>query len=113
MVLLTLNKNISDCELSCLGKADEDCTKREKVLEDPYGGFNILKEGDSEERTLENSIKSCLPRLLPSVPINDKNQPASNSGSTSKRKKSTVIVVAVQRKPYDGDEMSELCKYSL
>uniref|UniRef100_A0A5B7C3L7 Protein ENHANCED DISEASE RESISTANCE 2 C-terminal domain-containing protein n=1 Tax=Davidia involucrata TaxID=16924 RepID=A0A5B7C3L7_DAVIN len=105
-----LGKSAQGYELSCIVKADEICDKG-KILEDPYGSSNILKEGlhDSWERTSENSLKYCLPRLYPSVNVDDKNQPPSSPGPTSKRKKSKVIMVALKRKPYDGDEMSEFC----
>lgn len=69
-----------------------------KVLDGPYGSFNDLKEGlqDSEEKIQESNFKSRLPRLLPSVSFNDKNQssasPLSSLGSplSSLGKKSTV-----------------------
>ncbi|KAA8532934.1 hypothetical protein F0562_032949 [Nyssa sinensis] len=106
-----LGKSVQGYEFSCIMKADEVCNTKEKILEDPNGSSNILKEGlhDSEERTSENSLKYCLPRLCPALNVDDKNQPPSSPGPTSKRKKSKVIMVALKRKPNDGDEMSEFC----
>ncbi|XP_059648804.1 uncharacterized protein LOC132294822 [Cornus florida] len=106
-----LGKSSQGHELPCSMKSDEVCTNRKKVLDDHCGSFNSLKVNlhDSEERSQENYLKSCLPRLLPLVDANDINQSPSSPGSTSKRKKSTVIMLAVKRKSCDGDEMTEFC----
>ncbi|KAF8369421.1 hypothetical protein HHK36_032566 [Tetracentron sinense] len=98
-------------ELSSLGKADEDCIKRKKVLDDSYGRYNGLKEdrNDSEDKTQETSLKSHIPRLVPSVSFNDKNQPPSSPGRLSQKKKSTVIRLSFKRKSYDQDETTEFC----
>ncbi|XP_043687096.1 uncharacterized protein LOC122638277 [Telopea speciosissima] len=98
-------------ELSYLGKANEVCTKRQKVLDDPYGSFNGLKEDrqDSEEKSQESTLKSCLPRLVPAVGFNDKNQLPASPSAQSQKKKSTVIRVSFKRKSCDGDEMTEFC----
>ncbi|XP_010258222.1 PREDICTED: uncharacterized protein LOC104598041 isoform X2 [Nelumbo nucifera] len=96
-------------ELSCLGKADEACTKMKKVLDKPYASFNGLKEDrhDSEEKTQESTLKSCLPRLGPSVNFNDMNQPPSSP--LPQWKKSTVIRLSFKQKSYDGEEISGIC----
>ncbi|XP_042500236.1 uncharacterized protein LOC122078348 [Macadamia integrifolia] len=98
-------------ELSYLGKANEVCMKRKKVLDDPYGSFNGLKEDkqDSEEKSQENNLKSCLPRLVPTFSFNDKNQPPASPVAQSQKKKSTVIRLSFKRKSCDGDEMIEFC----
>lgn len=97
-------------DLSCLTKADEVCPKRKKVLEDSYVSFKGLKEGkrDSVEKIQESNLKSCLPRMLPSVSTNEKNQPLCSP--PPQRKKSTVIMLSLKRKSCDGDESTELCK---
>ncbi|KAK9276621.1 hypothetical protein L1049_006157 [Liquidambar formosana] len=97
-------------EVSCLAKTDEVCNKRKKVVDDPYENCNGLKECkyDSEEKTQESNLKSCLPRLLPSVSFNEKNPP-SLSPSSSHRKKSAVIKLSLKRKSCDGDETTEFC----
>ncbi|XP_042496143.1 uncharacterized protein LOC122075251 isoform X1 [Macadamia integrifolia] len=98
-------------ELSYLGKANGVCTKRKKVLDDPCGSFNGLKDDkqDSEEKTQESTLKSCLPRLVTAVSFNDKNQPPLSPGPQSQRKKSTVVRLSFRRKSYDGDEMTQFC----
>ncbi|KAF8389774.1 hypothetical protein HHK36_024293 [Tetracentron sinense] len=96
-------------ELSCLGKSDEVCTKRKKVLDDSYGSFNGLKEDINhlEDKTQESTLKSCLPRLVPSASFNEKNQPPLSPGQPSQKKKSTVIRLSYMRKSYDRDETIE------
>ncbi|XP_026404739.1 uncharacterized protein LOC113299854 isoform X2 [Papaver somniferum] len=95
-------------DFSCLGKADDVCIKNIKVLQDAYGSFNGRKEDrhDFEDKTQESTLKSCLPRLPPSVNINDKNQPSSPQ---SQRRKSTVIRLSFKRTSYEGDEATEFC----
>lgn len=58
----------------------------------------------SSEKTQENNLKSCIPRLLPSVSFNDKNQSVS-----SPRKQSTLIMLSYKRKSIDGNEKTEFC----
>ncbi|EXC20043.1 hypothetical protein L484_015721 [Morus notabilis] len=58
----------------------------------------------SSEKTQENNLKSCMPRLLPSVSFNDKNQSVS-----SPRKQSTLIMLSYKRKSIDGNEKTEFC----
>ncbi|KAI3995459.1 hypothetical protein MKX01_006681 [Papaver californicum] len=95
-------------DFSCLGKADDVGIKNIKVLQDAYGSFNGRKEDrhDFEDKTQESTLKSCLPRLPPSVNINDKNQPSSPQ---SQRRKSTVIRLSFKRTSYEGDEATEFC----
>ncbi|KAJ4973504.1 hypothetical protein NE237_006678 [Protea cynaroides] len=96
-------------ELSYLGKANGVYTKRKKLLDGPYGSLACLEEDklDSEEKTQESTLKSCLPRLAHTVSFNDKNQPPSSPGPQSQRKKSTVVRLSFKKKAYAGDEMTE------
>ncbi|KAF8399539.1 hypothetical protein HHK36_015406 [Tetracentron sinense] len=97
--------------LTSLGKADEVCTKRKKVLDDSHGSFNGLKEDrhNSEEKTQEITLKSCLPRLISSVSFNDRIQQPSSPGTPFQRKKSAIFRLSFKRKSCDGDEKTELC----
>lgn len=107
--------NILACELSCLGKNDEVCSKRKKALDHPYGSFKGLKDArrDSDEKTRENSLKSSLPRMLSSVSFNDKILNASNMGANSQRKPSAIFRLSFKRRSScDREETVEHCKHS-
>lgn len=56
----------------------------------------------SADKTQENNLKTCIPRLLPSVNknVNDVSSP---------RKQSTLIMLSYKRKSLDGDEKTEIC----
>lgn len=93
------------------GKADEIksratgaefCTKRKKVLDDPYGSFNGRKEDrqDTGIKTLQTTV-SCLPRLVPTVSFNDK--------TLLPQRKSAVIRMSFKRKSHDREEATEFC----
>lgn len=110
LVLILLNY-----ELSCLGKGDEVCSKRKKILDHPYGSFKGLKDAgrDSDEKTRENSLKSSLPRMLSSVSFNDKILNASNMGANSQRRPSAVFRLSFKRRSScDREETVEHCKHS-
>lgn len=98
--------NTKGYELSRLGKADDVCSKRKKILDHSFGSFKGLKEDkcDSEE----NTLKSGLPRLVPSVSFNDKIL-NSTMGPQSQRKKSAVLRLSFKRRSCDGEETTEHC----
>ncbi|KAK9271539.1 hypothetical protein L1049_001899 [Liquidambar formosana] len=112
-------------ELSCLGKADEGCNKRKKILDHSYGSFkghkedrrnsvekrrnSVEKTRNSVEKTQENALKSGLPRLVPSVSFNDKILNPPNPGPQSQRKKSAVFRLSFKRKSCDGEETTQHC----
>lgn len=98
-------------EPSCLGKADEFCSKRKKKLDRAYVSFNGLKEDlhDSEDKPQETVLKDGLPQLVPSVSFNDKIINASSCGPQSQRRKSTVIRLSLKRTSVDGEETNEFC----
>ncbi|XP_058009450.1 uncharacterized protein LOC110663730 isoform X2 [Hevea brasiliensis] len=85
-------------ELSLSGKTEEN---RMKKLLDTYGSFKSSKD---VRHSQENTIKSGLPRLFPSVSFNDKVLNAS-----AQQKKLGVFKLSFKRKSCDGDEMSEHC----
>ncbi|XP_021905235.1 uncharacterized protein LOC110820134 [Carica papaya] len=93
-------------ELSRLGKADQACNNRKKVLDHSYGSFKGVKEDrcDSEEK----AVRSSLSRLMPSLSFNDKvlNSPR---GPQSQRKKSAVYRLSFKRRSCDGEETIEHC----
>lgn len=105
--------NTQRYDFSCLGKGDEACSKRKNIL-DHYGSFKGLKEArrDSDEKTRENSLKSGLPRMLPSVSFNDKILNASSLGSNAQRRPSTVFRLSFKRRSCDREETVEHCKHS-
>ncbi|OVA08823.1 protein of unknown function DUF1336 [Macleaya cordata] len=73
-------------EFSCLAKADEVYLKEDK------------------HDSVENTSKSCVRRLAPSVSFNDKNLLQSGSGPLSQRKKSAVLRLSFKRTSYEPDE---------
>ncbi|KAF2299407.1 hypothetical protein GH714_031853 [Hevea brasiliensis] len=85
-------------EISLSGKTEEN---RMKKLLDTYGSFKSSKD---VRHSQENTIKSGLPRLFPSVSFNDKVLNAS-----AQQKKLGVFKLSFKRKSCDGDEMSEHC----
>ncbi|KAF9623494.1 hypothetical protein IFM89_003110 [Coptis chinensis] len=94
--------------LSRLGKVDEICSKSKKALQDSFRSFKLKEDKhDPEEKNHENTLKSCLPRLVPAVSFNDKNLPPSSPNAP--RKKSAVYRVSFKRKSYDGEEATEFC----
>lgn len=68
---------------------------------------------DGGKNGKDNETNGSLPQLVPSANVNDKNQPPSSAGSVSTRRNSEVIMLGVKRKPYDGDEPNEFCKYKV
>ncbi|KAK2655761.1 hypothetical protein Ddye_008813 [Dipteronia dyeriana] len=92
-------------DLSHLGKVDEIYSKRKKLI-DHYGSFKGLREGrrDSEE----NTLKSGLARLVPSVSFNDKILNSATFGPQL-RKKSAVYRLSFKRRSCDGEETTEQC----
>lgn len=102
----TIGESTRDNDVLSL-KDDEVCTTRKKLLDDPYSPKQ--REQDSEERSAAQNLKSCLPHLLTSVDVNDKNQLPSSPASISKRKKSSVVMLAVKRKPHEEDETIGFC----
>ncbi|XXG44419.1 hypothetical protein AAC387_Pa01g4229 [Persea americana] len=108
-------------ELCCLGKVDEMKSRatgpeagirRKKVLDDPYGSFNGLKEDmhDTQTKAPDNTLKqmtaSCRPRLVSTVSFNDKSLPSS-PGAQSQRMKPAVIRMSFKRKSYERDEATD------
>lgn len=89
-------------EVSRLGKADE--SRRKKLLGNSYGSFKGLREDRRDSQ--ENTLKSGLPRLVPSVSFNDKIL----TGSAPK-KKLAVFRLSFKRKSSDGEETTQHCKY--
>lgn len=115
----------SGYELCCLGKVDEMKSRatgpeagirRKKVLDDPYGSFNGLKEDmhDTQTKAPDNTLKqmtaSCRPRLVSTVSFNDKSLPSS-PGAQSQRMKPAVIRMSFKRKSYERDEATDFRKY--
>lgn len=102
--------NTQGYDLSRLGKADEICNKRKRLLDHPYGSFKGFKEDKRDE---ENTLKkSGLSRLVPSVSFNDKILSSGTLGPQSQRKKSAVFRLSFKRRSCDGEERTEQCKYS-
>jgi len=54
----------------------------------------------------KQTIKSCLPRFIPSVSFTDKKRPLS-PGPPGTRKKETVIKLSLKRQPIDGFENTD------
>ena len=61
------------------------------------------------EKAQENTLKSCAPRVVPSLSFNDKNQSIS-SPQHPHRKQSTLIMLSYKRKSVEGNEKTEICK---
>lgn len=92
------------------GKSDESGSKRKKNTDRCYLNFNGGKDdkSDHEEKVPEKLLKSVLPRLVPSVGLNEKINSALSAGPQSQRKKSAVIRLSFKRKSLDGDEINEI-----
>ncbi|PQP97641.1 uncharacterized protein Pyn_18245 [Prunus yedoensis var. nudiflora] len=99
-------------ELSRLGKADEVCSKRTNILDHSYGSFKGLREDgrDSNDKIQDNTLKSSLSRLVPSVSFNDKILSAQSLVLQSQRKTSTVFRLSVKRRSCDAEETIEQCE---
>ncbi|XP_059452177.1 uncharacterized protein LOC132182840 [Corylus avellana] len=93
-------------ELSCLGKADEVCSRRAKMLDHSYGSF----KGPKEDRRDSHEKIQGLRRLVPSVSFNDKILNPSIAGPQSQRKHSAVFRLSFKRKSCDGEETAERCQ---
>ena len=94
-------------ELSCLGKADEVCSKRKKMLDhSSYGSFKGLKE---DRRDSKEKIQG-LHRLVPSVSFNDNILNLSSIGPQSQRKQSAVFRLSFKRRSCDGEETTKHCR---
>ncbi|GLT36211.1 hypothetical protein SLA2020_106050 [Shorea laevis] len=87
-------------KLSHLGKADDICSKRKKLLEHSYGSFKGLK--DDGRNSEENTLKSGLSQLVPSVSFNDKIL-TSTIGGQSQRKKTAIFRLSFKRRSSDGE----------
>lgn len=84
---------------SILTKADETCNCSKVDLQ------------HSADKTEVTKSDSCLAQIFPSVNVSDRKQsPSCQGGSTSKRRKSAVTVVAVKRKLHDGDVPTDFCE---
>ncbi|CAL9008293.1 unnamed protein product [Prunus brigantina] len=99
--------------LSCLGKADEGCSKRKNILDHSYGSFKglIEDERDSIEKIQDNALKFGLSRLVPSVSFNDKILSARSLVPQSQRKPSAVFKLSFKRRSCDAEETIEQCQY--
>ncbi|KAL6013509.1 hypothetical protein ACLOJK_004007 [Asimina triloba] len=85
-------------------KVAEVSAIRKKTLEDCYGSFNCRKEDRQENDELKQKTASLLPRLLPQVSFNDKNQPPTNCSKQTQWKKSAFIRLSFKRKSYEAEE---------
>ncbi|KAJ4960662.1 hypothetical protein NE237_020572 [Protea cynaroides] len=72
------------------------------------GSKTVNKEEYNEKKTQESTLNSCL-ALVPAVSFNDKNQPPPSPGTQSQKKKSAVIRLSLQRKSYEGNELTGFC----
>lgn len=88
-------------ELSLSGKTDENITK--KLLD--YGSVKGLKEDRHDSQ--ENTLKSGLSRLVPTISFNEK-----VLNTSAQQKTLAVFRLSFKRKSCDGGENSEHCKYS-
>ncbi|KAM7267597.1 hypothetical protein ACFE04_009763 [Oxalis oulophora] len=96
-------ENAKGYEVSQLAKSNDVCSKRKKILDQKLRSFKGLKEDNQE-----NTLKSGLPRLVPSVSFNDKIL-ISTMGSQAQRKKSAVLRLSFKRTSCDGEETLEEC----
>ncbi|KAJ0099845.1 hypothetical protein Patl1_21847 [Pistacia atlantica] len=101
------DKYLSKDDLSRLGKADEICSNRKKVLDHCYGSFKGLI--DDRHDSEENNLKSGLARVVPTVSFSDKSLSSAISGPQPQRKKSAVFRLSFKRRSCDGEETTELC----
>ncbi|XP_030954354.1 uncharacterized protein LOC115976925 [Quercus lobata] len=93
-------------ELSRLGKADEVCSKREKMIDHSYGSFKGLKE---DRRDSKEKIQG-LPKLFSSYSFNDKVLNPPSMGPQAQRKQSAVFRLSFKRKSCDGEEAIKHCQ---
>lgn len=93
-------------ELSRLGKADEVCSKREKMIDHSYGSFKGLKE---DRRDSKEKIQG-LPKLFSSYSFNDKVLNPPSMGPQAQRKQSAVFRLSFKRKSCDGEEATKHCR---
>ncbi|GER45333.1 hypothetical protein STAS_22259 [Striga asiatica] len=89
---------------------DESNTKRKKNLDRAHVSFNNNGSKDDNknermEKASESLLKSVLPKLIPSVSFNDKN----NVGPQAQKKNSAFIRLSFKRKSVDGSEKNEAC----
>ncbi|XP_031254143.1 uncharacterized protein LOC116112088 [Pistacia vera] len=101
------DKYLSKDDLSRLGKTDEICSNRKKVLDHCYGSFKGLI--DDRHDSEENNLKSGLARVVPTVSFGDKSLSSAISGPQPQRKKSAVFRLSFKRRSCDGEETTELC----
>ncbi|OMP00980.1 hypothetical protein COLO4_12235 [Corchorus olitorius] len=88
-------------ELSRLGKADDICNRRKRLLDHSYGSFKGLRDEkrNSEERALR------LSRLVPSMSFNEKILTSSLAPQTQRRT-SAVFRLSFKRRSCDGEDSS-------
>lgn len=65
-----------------------------------------IEEGNTYDYPGKQTIKSCLPRFIPSVNFTDKKRPLS-PGPPGTRKKETVIKLSFKRQSIDGHENTD------
>lgn len=90
-----------------------EAIQRKPVSEAPEECSNVLtvdtlyiEEGNMYDYPGKQTIKSCLPRFIPSVSFTDKKRPLS-PGPPGTRKKETVIKLSLTRQPIDGFENTD------
>ncbi|XP_022961624.1 uncharacterized protein LOC111462340 [Cucurbita moschata] len=94
--------------MNCQG--NEISSKKRSMLDRSYGSFKDLKDDcrNSLEKNQENTLKSALPRIVPSISFNEK-IPSSQTPQGLK-KQSAVFRLSFKRRSCDGEETIEKCQ---
>lgn len=101
------NKFSFPSELPPLGKLDDICSKRKKMI-DHYGSFKGYLESTRES---EEKRKSGVMRLIPSASFNDKLLNPASLGSQQRKKSAIYRLSFKRRSSCDGEELTEQCNY--
>lgn len=90
----------------------EICSKRRSMLDHSYGSFKGIKEDwrTSTEKNQENTFKSALPRMVPSLSFNEKI--LNSQAPQAPKKQSAVFRLSLKRRSCEGEETIEKCECS-
>ncbi|XP_022134254.1 uncharacterized protein LOC111006557 [Momordica charantia] len=88
----------------------EICSKRRSMLDHSYGSFKGIKEDwrTSTEKNQENTFKSALPRMVPSLSFNEKI--LNSQAPQAPKKQSAVFRLSLKRRSCEGEETIEKCE---
>ncbi|XP_022990718.1 uncharacterized protein LOC111487522 [Cucurbita maxima] len=94
--------------MNCQG--NEISSKKRSMLDRSYGSFKDLKDDchNSLEKNQENTLKSALPCIVPSISFNEKI--LTSQTPQGLKKQSAVFRLSFKRRSCDGEETIEKCQ---